>query len=66
MAWKKSNYIGTLGAAYAEVGNFAQAIKYQIQAMNMEGVAEKDRIEAEQRLYLYQQGKPYHEKLPEM
>jgi tetratricopeptide (TPR) repeat protein len=58
---KKWYYIGTLGAAYAEVGDFTQAIKYQTQALNMENVSEKDRTAAQQRLNLYQQGKPYHE-----
>ena len=57
--WKKRNYIGTLGAAYAETGDFAQAIIYESQAMAMEGVTEKIRVEAQQRLDLYKQMKPY-------
>ncbi|MGH7990463.1 MAG: tetratricopeptide repeat protein [Limisphaerales bacterium] len=58
--WKKWNHVGTLGAAYAEADDFAQAIKYQTQSMNMEGISEKYRIEAQQRLDLYKQQKPYH------
>jgi hypothetical protein len=47
--------VGTLGATYAEIGDFIQAIKYQSQAMSMEGVTEKERAEAQQRIDLYKQ-----------
>ncbi len=57
--WKRWNCLGTLGAAYARTGDFAQAIKYQTEAMSMEGVTEENRAEAQQRLILYQQGKAY-------
>ncbi len=60
-AWKSWYCVGTLGAAYAESGNFEQAIKYQKQALNMPGLTDSDRADAEKRLVLYQQGKPYHE-----
>jgi hypothetical protein len=33
--WKEANFIGTLAAAYAEVGDFDAAIKYQRQAMDI-------------------------------
>jgi len=57
--WKKWNCVGTLGAAYAETGDFTQAIKYQSQAMQMDGVNEKNRAEAQVRIDLYKQQKPY-------
>jgi tetratricopeptide (TPR) repeat protein len=60
-AWKTWYWIGTLGAAYAESGDFQQAIEYQKRAMNMSGLTDSDRSDAQKRLALYQQGKPYHE-----
>jgi len=35
MGWKEPGAISTLAAAYAEAGDFNQAVKYQIQASNM-------------------------------
>jgi tetratricopeptide (TPR) repeat protein len=60
-AWKTWYCIGTLGAAYAESGDFHQAVDFQNRAMNMPGFADSDRADAEKRLILYRQGKPYHE-----
>lgn len=60
-AWKTWYCVGTLGAAYAESGNFEQAIKYQKQVIHMPGLTDSDRADAEKRLALYQQGKKYHE-----
>lgn len=59
--WKTWYCVGTLGAAYAELGDFQQAINSQKRAMNMPGPTDKDRTDAEKRLDLYQQGKPYRE-----
>jgi tetratricopeptide (TPR) repeat protein len=61
--WKSWSYIDTLAAAYAEAGDFAQAIKYQRQAMSMEGVKPEDRSKEQQRLGLYQQKMAWHEPL---
>jgi hypothetical protein len=60
-AWKVWYCLGTLGAAYAESGDFQQAINYQKRAMSMPGVTVPDRADAEKRLSLYQQGRPYHD-----
>jgi FMN-dependent NADH-azoreductase len=59
--WKKWYCVGTLGAAYAEAGSFEKAIKYQKQALSMQGVPDKDRIDMRQRLRLYEQQIPFHE-----
>jgi tetratricopeptide (TPR) repeat protein len=59
--WKTWYCIGTLGAAYAEAGDFQQGIIYQRRAMSMPGLTDIDRRDAEKRLELYQQGKAYHE-----
>jgi hypothetical protein len=59
-AWKHSATIDTLAAAFAEAGDFTEAIKYQRQALSMPDVTDKYRAEAQQRLDLYQQEKPYH------
>ena len=58
--WKNLNYIDTLAAAYAEVGNFDQAIKYQNQVVQMTKAPPDDR-KFTQRLALYQQHKAYRE-----
>ena len=53
----------TLAAAYAEVGEFSNAIQTQEQAINMlRTQGAKDAIKAfEQRLSLYKQGRPYRQ-----
>jgi TonB family protein len=59
--WTDSGYIDTLAAAYAEVGDFEQATKYEQQSLNDPSLAPKTRKEQEERLHLYQQRKPYRE-----
>jgi tetratricopeptide (TPR) repeat protein len=59
--WKAWYCVGTLAAAYAEVGDFEQAVKCEKQAMSMSGLTDTNRAEAQQQLELYQQRKPYHE-----
>jgi len=58
--WKEANFIGTLAAAYAEVGDFDAAIKYQRQAMDL-GSDYPDKPVTEKALKLFQQRKPYRE-----
>jgi tetratricopeptide (TPR) repeat protein len=58
--WKNEAYIDTLAAAYAESGDFDQAIKFQKQSLEMADAS--DRKGMEERLQLYQQRKPYREK----
>jgi hypothetical protein len=49
-----------LAAAYAEVGDFDAAVKYQKQAMDM-GSDYPDKQVMEKALKLYQERKPYRE-----
>ena len=60
--FKKANYVGTLAAAYAEAGDFDAAKKWQKNAIDL--LTEKQqhlRPDFEERLKLYQSGKPYRE-----
>jgi tetratricopeptide (TPR) repeat protein len=57
--WKKYAYVDTLAAAYAEAGDFEQAVKYQKQAAAMDGIPEDNRTNVLNRIDLYRQHKPY-------
>jgi tetratricopeptide (TPR) repeat protein len=59
--WMKWRRVDTLAAAFAEVGDFQQAIKFQEQALGLNGANEKERKEMESRLALYQAQKPFRE-----
>ncbi len=55
--WKKPECLETLAAAYARVGDFGNAIKWQEKALGLE---EKTKTaDAQQRLDLYRMGKPW-------
>jgi len=55
--WQNSGYLGTLAAAYAEVGDFKKAIEYGEKALeNAFGVTKE---EGEKKLALYKANKPY-------
>ena len=59
--WELSNWeswygADTLGVAYAEAGNFEQAIKFANLALTLPGSSPKDRGFVEKRLSLYQHG----------
>jgi tetratricopeptide (TPR) repeat protein len=54
--WKNSDYIDTLAAAYAEIGDFEKAVKYQQQALAVAGSSDIDKAN---RLELYRDRKPY-------
>ena len=59
--WEDHRYIGTLAAVYAEVGNFAAAVKWQKKAIDLltEDKRDKWQVSYESRLKLYQSGKRY-------
>ena len=61
--WKQWNDIGTLAAAYAEAGDFEQAIKYEIQAINTDGITAAGIKGEQNRLKLFKEHKPTHERL---
>jgi tetratricopeptide (TPR) repeat protein len=59
---KKPDYLETLAAAYAETGNFDEAVKQQKKAIEL-AAADKnyDLKKARERLKLYEAGKPYRD-----
>jgi tetratricopeptide (TPR) repeat protein len=60
--WKKAHYVGNLAAAYAEAGDFKSAVKWQKKAIDLlTGEEEQLRADFEERLKLYQSGKPYRQ-----
>jgi tetratricopeptide (TPR) repeat protein len=60
--WKNPNYLDTLAAAYAEVGDFDRAVQCVTQAINkMEPDAEY-RKEVEDHLALFERKKAYRAK----
>jgi tetratricopeptide (TPR) repeat protein len=58
--WQSPISLDTLAAAYAETGNFAEAIKYQEQSLTL-ARTDAQKAEGESHLALYREGKPYHE-----
>lgn len=59
--WKSWYTVSTLAAAYAETGDFDNAVKYQKQTIAMDGLTDKERAEANAHLKLYEAHKPYRE-----
>jgi tetratricopeptide (TPR) repeat protein len=59
--WKTWYFVQNLAAAYAEAGDCEKAVAYQKKATSLPGLTEKDRTQAEVRLQLFLQRKPYHE-----
>jgi hypothetical protein len=59
--WEDFGYVDTLAAAYAETGNFEQAVKFEEQAVGMLSPENSLRDKMERRLALYQDHKPYRE-----
>ena len=59
--WRRSDAIDTLATAYAEAGDFDQAVKYEKQSLNDSSLAPKERQEREKRLALFEQRKPFRD-----
>lgn len=61
--WDDPQCLGTLAAAYAEVGNFEEAVKFQ--KKSMAGIKSEAELKAAQsRLDLFQKNKPYRTEKP--
>jgi len=60
--WGNANGVDTLAAAYAEVGDFVQAVSWQKKALQTPGLSPEGVEHAQQRLKLYEEGKPYRER----
>jgi tetratricopeptide (TPR) repeat protein len=60
-SWKNWMRVDTLAAAFAEAGDFQQAVKYQKQALNMDKASSKERQAMQSRLVLYEQRQPYRQ-----
>jgi tetratricopeptide (TPR) repeat protein len=59
--WSKSGYLDTLAVAYAEVGEFEQAIKWEKKALENHEFDHEWVQNARKQLKLFGQGKPYRE-----
>jgi tetratricopeptide (TPR) repeat protein len=64
LEWKDWAYLDTLAAAYAEAGQFADALKWETKALETPDALGDALEEARARLKLYQAGQPYHEPKP--
>lgn len=60
--WKEPRHIAALAAAYAETGDFEQAVKYQTQAMKMKSEYGPIDKKTRERLALYRDHKPWRSK----
>ena len=57
--WQDAYCLGTLAAAYAEVGNFDEAVKWERKCI-LTGLPDKDIAQAHLELHLFGLKKPYH------
>lgn len=57
--WKKWTRVDTLAAAFAEAGDFQQAVKYQKQALDMSAKGNRQREAMQNRLSLYEKQQPF-------
>jgi SLT domain-containing protein len=53
-------FIDTLAAAYAEAGDFNNAVKWETQFLAMQNIDAGNHSDAQDRLALYQAKQPYH------
>jgi tetratricopeptide (TPR) repeat protein len=60
-SWNVANYLDTLAAAYAEAGQFPEAIRWQEKSLEFPEFVKASGTRARERLNLYRSGKPYRE-----
>jgi tetratricopeptide (TPR) repeat protein len=60
--WKEANDLGNLACAYAEAGDFKEAVKWQAKAQELYTPEMREKWGF--LLTLYQSGKPYHQEAP--
>lgn len=59
--WKEWVQIATLAAAYAEAGDFTQAVKFQKQVLATSKLSNSERVEMERMLSGFQRQQPYRQ-----
>ncbi len=57
--WKEAHVLRTLAAAYAETGNFSEAMRWQNKALEFPEITTKSRGESLRQIELYRRGQPY-------
>jgi tetratricopeptide (TPR) repeat protein len=62
--WKDPSCVDTLAAAYAEAGQFEEAVRYQTRALEDQALKDELRTAARERLELYLQKKPFRDPEP--
>lgn len=62
--WTNFAHLDTLAAAYAEAGEFDQAVQWQTQCLEEKSISEEMLAEAKARLALYQAKTPYRTSAP--
>ena len=60
--WNNINQLDTLAAAYAEAGDFENAVNWETKVLATPNLAPEDAAIAKDRLALYQAHQPYHRK----
>ncbi len=60
--WKNWDWIDTLAAAYAEVGDFKHATEFEEKALRTGNPPESDQREMRDRVSLYKQSHPFRDK----
>ena len=58
--YQNAAYVDTLAAAYAEIGDFENAVKWETKYLTSLSLAPADATDGQTRLALYQAKKPYH------
>jgi serine/threonine-protein kinase len=59
--WNDTHALDTLAAAFAEAGDFDEAIKWQAHALSLIAATAEERAGVEKRLALYQDHHPYRQ-----